>query len=94
MLSILCNIQIKAMKNLKKHEKHSNHEKQAILSMISNGEGWRYLAVKKYQHYFLRGITSKHDGDFYCLDRLLSFRTKYRLEQHKKVCGIKGFLVL
>ena len=26
-------------------------KKQAILLMISNGEGWHYLAVKNYQHY-------------------------------------------
>ena len=28
----------------------SNREKQVILSMISNGEGWHYLAEKNYQH--------------------------------------------
>ena len=27
----------------------------------------------------LRGITSKHDGDFYCLKRLHSFRIKNKL---------------
>ena len=27
----------------------------------------------------LRGITSKHDGHFYCLERLHSFRTKNKL---------------
>ena len=28
-----------------------NHENQIILLMISNREGWHYLAVKNYQHY-------------------------------------------
>ena len=28
----------------------SNREKQVILSMISNGEGWHYLVEKNYQH--------------------------------------------
>ena len=33
-----------------------------------------------------RGITSKNNGDFYCLICLHSFRIKNRLESHKKVC--------
>ena len=32
--------------------------------MISNGEGWSYLAVKQLSA-LLRGMTSKHDNDFY-----------------------------
>ena len=32
----------------------------------------------------LRGITSKDDSTFYCLNRLHSFRTKSKLESHKK----------
>ena len=42
-----------------------NCEKQIILLMIPNEEkeGWRYLAVKKLST-LLRGITSKHYGDF------------------------------
>ena len=39
----------------------------------------------------LRGITSKHDGDFYCLNCFLSFRTNYKLESHKKVYESKDF---
>ena len=38
---------------------YSNREKQVILLMIANGEGWHYLAVKK-QSALLKGITSKH----------------------------------
>ena len=40
-------------------------EKQAILFMIPNGEGWHDLAVKKISK-SLKGITSKHVDDFYC----------------------------
>ena len=44
--------------------------------MISNGEKqWHYLPVKKLST-LLRGITSKNNGDFYCLNRIHSFRTK------------------
>ena len=43
--------------------------------MIANEEkeGWHYLPVKKTPSALLRGITSKHDGDFYCLNCLHSF---------------------
>ena len=34
----------------------------------------------------LREITSKHNGDYYCLNWLHSFRTKIKLESHIKVC--------
>ena len=33
-----------------------------------------------------RGVTSKHVGDFYCLNCLYSYSTKNKLEKHKKVC--------
>ena len=42
---------------------NSNHEKQVILLMIPNGENLHYLAVKKLSA-LLRGINSKHYGDF------------------------------
>ena len=53
--------------------------------MITDGEKWHYLAVKKLSA-LIRGITSKHEGDFYCLNCLHSYRTKSRLEKHKNVC--------
>ena len=40
-------------------------EKQVILLMISNGENWHYLVVKKIAG-LLKGITSSHKEDFYC----------------------------
>ena len=60
--------------------------------MISNGEKlWHYLALKKLSP-LLRGITSKYYDDFYCLNCLHSFRTKNKLEAHKKLCENKDFL--
>ena len=54
------------------HFNHNlNHQNQIILLMIANGEGWHFLAVKKF-FVLLRGITSKHTGDF-CLNCLHSF---------------------
>ena len=59
--------------------------------MISNGDKlWHYLTVEKLSA-FLRGITSKNNGDFYCLNFLLSFRTTKKLESHKKVCENTDF---
>ena len=44
--------------------------------MISNGQKlWHYLAVKELSA-LLRGITSTHRGDFYCLNCLHSFATE------------------
>ena len=51
-----------------------NHENQIILLMIPNGEGWHYLAVKELSA-LSRGVTSRNDGGFYCLNCLHSFRT-------------------
>ena len=71
---------------------NSNCEKQMILLMIPNEEkeGWHYLAVKKLST-LLRGITSKHHGDFYCLNYLHSFRTEIKLKFHEKICKNKDF---
>ena len=69
--------------------------------MISNEErckakykGWlsHYLSVKKLSA-LLRGITSKNNGDFYCLNCLHSFRTKNKLESHEKVFMKKIFVM-
>ena len=51
-----------------------NCEKQITLLMIPNEQkrGWHYLSVNKLSA-LLRGITIKHDGDFYCLNCLHSF---------------------
>ena len=72
---------------------NSNHEKQTILLMIPNGERWHYLAVKKLAA-LLRGITSKHGSNFYCLNCLNKFfATENKHKFHKKFCeNNKDFL--
>ena len=66
--------------------KHNlTREKQAILLMIINGENWHYLTAKNLSR-LLRGITSNHVGDFYYLNCFYSYRTKNKLEKHKKIC--------
>ena len=60
-------------------------EKQVILLMITDGEKWHYLTVKNLPG-LLKGITSTHEKDFYCLNCFHSYRTKNKLESHKKIC--------
>ena len=60
-------------------------ENQVILLMITDGEKWHYLAVKKLSA-LLNGITSNHNGDFYCLNCFHAYATKNKLEAHKKIC--------
>ena len=61
--------------------------------MISNEEKpWHYLAEKKLSA-LLIGITSKNNGDFYCLICLHSFRTKNKLELHKRACANNIFVM-
>ena len=38
-----------------------------------------------------RKLHQKNNGDFYCLNFLHSFRTKIKLESHRKVCENKEF---
>ena len=71
-------------------KRKSNFEKQVILLMIPNEENWHYLAVRELSA-LLRGVTSKHHSDFYCLNCLHSFATEKKIESHKKVCENKDF---
>ena len=68
-----------------KSKDNLTREKQEILLMISNGENWHYLVVKSLSG-LVTGITSNHKEDFYCLNFFHSYRTKNKLESHKKIC--------
>ena len=59
--------------------------------MTSNWEKlWHYLVVNKLSA-LLSGITSKHHGDFYCLNCLHYFATEKKLESHENVSENKDF---
>ena len=65
--------------------KHNlTRENQIILLMITDGEKWHYLTVKNLFG-LLRGITSNHAGDFYCLNCFCAYSTKNKFEAHKKL---------
>ena len=72
--------------NIAYKSKHSlTREKKVILLIISNGEKWHYLVIKNLSG-LLKGITSNHVGDFYCLNCFCAYSTKNKLEKHKKLC--------
>ena len=47
--------------------------------MITDGKKWHYLAL-------LRGITSNHNGDFYCLNCFHLYRAENKTKKHENVC--------
>ena len=51
------------------------------------------LSCSKKLTILLREITSKNNGDFHCFNFLHSFRTKNKLQSHKKVCENKDIVV-
>ena len=53
--------------------------------MITDGKKWHYLTIKSIPMLF-RGITSKNNGGFYCLNCFSSFKTKSALKSHENVC--------
>ena len=50
--------------------------------MITDGEKWHYLAVKRLSALF-KGITGNNNGDFYCLQ--IQYNTENKLKKYKKV---------
>ena len=68
-----------------KSKNNLTQKRQIILLMISDGQKWHYLVVKNLSK-LLRGTTSNHKEDFYCLNCFHSYRTETKLEAHKKIC--------
>ena len=55
--------------------------------MITDDDNrWHYLAVKSLSA-LLRGTTSNHHGDFYCLNCFHSHRAPNKLKKHERVCN-------
>ena len=64
--------------------KHNNErDSQVNLLRITDGTtNWHYLAIKDISG-LLRGVTSNHDGDFYCLNCFHSYTAKNMKEYVK-----------
>ena len=75
-------------------EHNDKRNNQVNLLMITDGtNNWHYLAIKNLSG-LLRGITSIHNGDFYCLNCLHSYRTISKLKKHEKICKNHDFCLL
>ena len=74
-----------------KSKNNLTQKRQIILLMISDGQKWHYLVVKNLSR-LLRGITSNHKEEFYCLNCFHSYRTENKLEAHKKY--VKTMIIL
>ena len=61
-----------------------------IILVTSNGKEWHYLEVKQIISIIKKDYI-KNNGDFYFLICLHSFRTKSKLESHKRACENKDF---
>ena len=61
--------------------------------MIPKKEGWHYIAVTRW-FALSRGITSKNNGNFYCLSCPRFFRMKHKLDSHKKICEDFGNIMM
>ena len=53
--------------------------------LVFDGKKWHIYSVQNLLK-LLRGVTSNHNGDLYCLSCLHSFRTKNVLKKHERLC--------
>ena len=66
-----------------KSEHNNKCKKQVILLMITDGKKWHYLAVTN-SSALLQGISSNHEGKFYCLNCFNSYTSKNKLKEHEE----------
>ena len=69
-----------------KSEYNNKRKTQVILLMITNGKIWHYLAISNLSA-LLRGNSSSHYGNLYCLNCFNSYTTKNKLKQHEEICS-------
>ena len=81
-----------------KSKYNRKRENQVVLLLITDGEKWHYIALKSAHtddgfnrpirslSRLFRGITVNHDGGFFCVNSLYSFRTDNALKRHKRLC--------
>ena len=54
--------------------------------MITDDKKWHHLAVANLPA-FLQGMSSNHDGDFYCLNCFNSYTAKNKVKEHEEICN-------
>ena len=73
-----------------KHNDERDNQVNLLMITSIRSANWYYLAIKNLSG-LLRGITSNHNGDFYCLNCPYSYRTKSKLKKHEKICKNHNF---
>ena len=73
---------------------NKTREHNANLLMIADGtDKWHYIAVKRIPA-LLRGVSSTHNGDHYCLNCFHSYRTEEKLKAHEELCANNNFALI
>ena len=73
---------------------NKTREHHANLLMITDGtDKWHYIAIKRIPA-LLRGVSSTHDGDPYCLNCFHSYRTEEKLKAHEELCINNNFALI
>ena len=67
-------------------EYNNKPKKQVILLMITNSKKSHYLVVTNLS-VLLKGISSNHKEDFYCLNCFNSYTLKNKLKEHEEICN-------
>ena len=77
---------------ISKHNKTRQHH--ANLLMITDGSDiWHYIAIRSIPA-LLRGVSSTHNGDYYCLNCFHSYRTETKLKEHEQMCVNNNFAMI
>ena len=62
--------------------------------MITNGtDKWHYITMKSIPA-LLRGVSSTHNDDPYCLNCFRSYRTEKKLKNHEQLCINNNFALI
>ena len=64
----------------------TKRKKQVILLMIGDGIKYHYLAATNLSG-LLKGISSDHKEDIYCLNCFNSYTTENKLKEHEQICN-------
>ena len=73
---------------------NKTREHHANLLMITNGtDKWHYITMKSIPA-LLRGVSSTHNDDHYCLNCFRSYRTEKKLKNHEQLCINNNFALI
>ena len=83
-LFVTCNT--KSIRVAYRSEYNHKHKNQVNLLMITDGNKRHYLAISNLSA-LLKGKSSNHNGDLYCLNCFNLYSTENRLKEHEEICN-------